>query len=375
MKQRLIFIGAILTMIFTLFLSTGQPSPLYGNELAHHPTVQSGAFAPDTPGIQVAPTRIVSQQAVNTQVEHSLTISNTGDTDLAWSIFEASDASQSMSSGGNWVDTFDTYPTGANMHGVGGWKGWENNPIFTAFTNDVRARSAPNSLDIASNSDLVREFSGISSGYWIFTAWQYVPSSMVGSSYFIMLNTYSDNGPKNWSVQVQFDGSANVIRNDGIAGGTATLITDRWVELRLEIDLDQDTQAFYYDDQIFYTAPWSDGVSGNGAVNIAAVDMYAGGASSVYYDDMSLLQSQVCDTPTPIDWVMTDPASGVIPPNAASAVTVTFDTTDLLIGTHRGVLCIQSNDPISPFIPVPLTTRVVRGEPDHELFLPVIVRN
>ncbi|HUM68752.1 MAG TPA: hypothetical protein PLK31_07905 [Chloroflexota bacterium] len=189
MKQRLIFIGAILTMIFTLFLSTGQPSPLYGNELAHHPTVQSGAFAPDTPGIQVAPTRIVSQQAVNTQVEHSLTISNTGDTDLAWSIFEASDASQSMSSGGNWVDTFDTYPTGANMHGVGGWKGWENNPIFTAFTNDVRARSAPNSLDIASNSDLVREFSGISSGYWIFTAWQYVPSSMVGSSYFIMLNT------------------------------------------------------------------------------------------------------------------------------------------------------------------------------------------
>jgi hypothetical protein len=362
-------------MVFILFLSTGQPSPLYGNEYAHHPTVQYDPLAPDSPDIQVAPTRIVSQQAVNTQVEHSLTISNTGDTDLVWSIFEASDTSQSLSSGGNWVDTFDTYPTGFNMHGVGGWKGWDNNPAFTAFTNDVRARSVPNSLDIASNSDLVREFSGISSGYWTFTAWQYVPSSMTGESLFIMLNTYNDNGPKNWSVQVRFDGSTNIVSDEGIAGGTTTLITDRWVELRVEIDLDQDTQAFYYDGQPLYAAPWSDGVSGGGALNIAAVDLFSAGASSIYYDDMSLLQSQVCGAPTPIDWVLTDPASGVIPPNAATMVTVTFDTTDLRIGTHRGTLCVQSNDPGSPLIPVPLTTRVVRGEPDHELFLPVIVKN
>lgn len=375
MKPRLIFSCAIPAMVFILFLTTGQPSPLYGNEHAHHPIAQFGPLAPDTPDIQVAPTRIVSQQAVNTQVEHSLTISNTGDTDLVWSIFEASDTSQSLSSGGNWVDTFDTYPTGSNMHGVGGWKGWDSNPAFTAFTNDVRARSAPNSLDIASNSDLVREFSDISSGYWIFTAWQYVPRSMTGESLFIMLNTYNDNGLKNWSVQVRFDGSTNIVSDEGVAGGTTTLITDRWVELRVEIDLDQDTQAFYYDDQPLYKAPWSDGVSGNGALNIAAVGLFSDGASSIYYDDMSLLQSQVCGAPTPIAWVLTDPASGVIPPNAATMVTVTFDTTDLRIGTHRGTLCVQSNDPGSPLIPLPLTTRVVRGEPDHELFLPVVVKN
>ncbi len=375
MKQRLIFSCAIPVMVFILFLSTGQPSPLYGNEHAHYPAVQTGPLVPDTPDIQVRPTQIVSQQVVNTRVEHSLAISNTGDTDLVWSIFEASDTNQSLSSGGNWVDTFDTYPTGSNMHGVGGWKGWDNHPSFTAFTTDVRARSAPNSLDIASNSDLVREFS-VSSGYWTFTAWQYVPSSMTGSSFFIMLNTYNDNGLKNWSVQVRFDGSTNTVTNEGIAGGTATLITDRWVELRVEIDLDQDTQAFFYDDQVLYLAPWSEGVSGNGATNIAAVNLYANGTSSVYYDDISLLPwIQYCGTPTPIDWTLIDPVNGVIPPNAATTVTVIFDTTDLRIGTHRGTLCVLSNDPGSPLIPVPLTTLVVRGEPDHELFLPVIVKN
>jgi hypothetical protein len=54
-----------------------------------------------------------------------------------------------------WADNFDLYATGANMHAVGGWKGWSNDPTFTAFTTNFQARSAPNSLDIVSNGDMI----------------------------------------------------------------------------------------------------------------------------------------------------------------------------------------------------------------------------
>ena len=36
------------------------------------------------------------------------------------------------------------------------------------------------------------------------------------------------------------------LSNDGPAGGALPIIYDQWVEIRVEIDLDNDTQAFYY---------------------------------------------------------------------------------------------------------------------------------
>jgi len=58
--------------------------------------------------------------------------------------------------------------------------------------------------------------------------------------------------------------------------------------LPVEIDLDADWQEFYYNGQLLTAKSWTDGVSGDGALNIGAVDLFANGASSVYYDDMSL---------------------------------------------------------------------------------------
>jgi uncharacterized repeat protein (TIGR01451 family) len=57
----------------------------------------------------------------------------------------------------------------------------------------------------------------------------------------------------------------------------------------VEIDLDADTQTFYYNGAQFYTGTWSGHVSGGGATAIGVVDLYANSATSVYYDDMSLL--------------------------------------------------------------------------------------
>ncbi|MGH2538358.1 MAG: DUF7507 domain-containing protein [Candidatus Promineifilaceae bacterium] len=189
---------------------------------------------------------------------------------------------------GGWSDDFDSYPTGQDLHGVGGWKGWDNNPAFTAFTSDAQALSAPNSVDIAGPSDLVQEYAGYTTGNWTYTAWQYIPSTMSGLTYFILLNTYNDGGPNNWSVQVNFDAAANLVVNDGASGGTLPLLEDQWVELRVEINLDADTQSFYYGDALLFAGSWTNEVSGGGILNINAVDLFANSATSVYYDDMSL---------------------------------------------------------------------------------------
>ncbi|MGH2544276.1 MAG: hypothetical protein ACRDIB_15895, partial [Ardenticatenaceae bacterium] len=153
-----------------------------------------------------------------------------------------------------------------------------------------QALSAPNSAEIVGLSDLVHEYAGYTSGHWVYTAWQYVPSDLVGQSYLILLNTYSDEGTdNNWSAQVWVNADAGVIASD-FDGGTLPLITDEWVELRVEIDLDEadNLQRFYYGGDLLYEKSWTEGVSGGGALNIGAVDLFAAEASAVYYDDLSL---------------------------------------------------------------------------------------
>ncbi|NIP28422.1 MAG: hypothetical protein GWN61_26435, partial [candidate division Zixibacteria bacterium] len=170
---------------------------------------------------------------------------------------------------------------------VGGWKGWDNNPAFGASTTDVQARSAPNSVDILGASDLVHEYTA-NSGQWVYTAWQYIPGNMSGVSYFIMQNIYNDGGPYNWSVQVSFNSTSGLMTDDG-SGAQQAYITDQWVEIRIEIDLDADTQSFYYNGALFYSGVWNGYISGpgTGATVIGSVDLFANNATSVYYDDMS----------------------------------------------------------------------------------------
>ena len=312
---------------------------------------------PVAPAIEVNPDSLSSSQYPDVQVMQTLTISNTGDGDLEWDIYE--DGTSSF--GGSWADNFDSYATGSQMHGQGGWKGWDNNPAFGALTSDVEALSAPNSVDILGNSDLVHEYSGYTSGQWVYTAWQFIPGSFSGTSYFIMQNTYNDGGPYNWSVQVQIDSASNQLISDN-DGATLPLIRDQWVEIRIEIDLDADVQTFYYDDQMLYQKSWVDGVSGGGAVNIGAVDLYANGATSVYYDNMSLARpAATCDGPDPIDWLSTSPISGTVAAMSSTDVDVTFDSTGYAAGVYTGTLCVNSNDPLNPVVSVPLTMTVLQN--------------
>lgn len=298
------------------------------------------------PNIDVDPLSLASTQAANTATQHTLDIGNDGEADLTWDIFEDSGEAAVLV---DWADDFDSYATGSQLHGQGGWKGWFDDPAAGALTSDGQANSAPNSAAILGASDLVHEYNE-TSGQWVYTAWQYIPDDFAGISYFIMLNSYDDAGANlNWSAQLKFDSATNQVSNDGgVNPGTLPLVKGQWVELRLEIDLTADTGAVYYDNQLLYQGTWSGQVSGNGAVRIGAVDLFANSASVIYYDDMSLVDVTppvVCDAPSDIPWLSVTPTNGTTVPAATTSIAVTLDSTGLTNGVYNGNLCITSNDP------------------------------
>jgi|GEM_PF-1166928 len=201
-----------------------------------------------------------------------------------------------------WSDNFDEYAPGTYLHGVGDWKGWDNDPAFGAFVTDFQAFSPPLAVDVSGPTDLVHEYAGATSGAWAFTAWQYIPSDFVSGggdipgSFFIMLNTYVDGEPHeapDYSVQMNFDsndGMLKVYYGNGMNTVDVPYEPERWVELQVVIDLDADLTQVYYDGMFLVDYSWTGGVLGGGAgaLNIAALDLYANDSSPIYYDDFSL---------------------------------------------------------------------------------------
>ena len=66
-----------------------------------------------------------------------------------------------------------------------------------------------------------------------------------------------------------------------------------------------------------------------------------------------------CSAPEDIPWLSVSPTAGSTPPAGSTPVDVTFDSTGIPVGTLGGTLCIFSNDPDEPLVPVPVVLEVV----------------
>jgi len=114
-----------------------------------------------------------------------------------------------------------------------------------------------------------------------------------GDSYFILLSDYTDGAGQDnkWAVQLRFD-SGDMIVESEFDAIDLPLILDQWVEIRVDIDLDGDWMEIYYNGDFLIEKEWTAGHNNqmDGERNIGAVDLYANGATSVFYDDLSLEQ-------------------------------------------------------------------------------------
>ena len=198
-----------------------------------------------------------------------------------------------LSAFGQWSDNFDSYVTGSQMHGQGGWKGWFNSPGAGAVTSGSPFQSAPNSVDIKGGSDLVREYA-VNGGLWRYSGSVFVPTAHTGLSYFILMSNYNDAGTNmHWSSQMVFNSTLNTVGEDSPNGGTVTpvaLVKGQWVPFSVDFDLVNDTKVVKYNNLQVLAARWRDqpGGAGGATLSLGAVDLYANNTTSVFYDNLRL---------------------------------------------------------------------------------------
>lgn len=183
------------------------------------------------------------------------------------------------------AEDFDTYANGSNIAGQGGWETWDNAPSANTTVTNAQSFTTPNSLAVSGPADIVHQFTGANaaaSSTWFARIQTFVPSTAQGDMFFILLNQYAPLGSdNNWSVQVALcragciSGTPNAVANLGgtdVAGSaTAPLITDQWVELRVEINFTANTYSVFYNNQLLETLPWQQ----TGTAQIAAVDLFS----------------------------------------------------------------------------------------------------
>ncbi len=204
--------------------------------------------------------------------------------------------SEDATDGTPWCDDFEAYALGAIADN--GWGGWYGDPSAAGLVTDERNHTpgGAQSLKIA-NHDTVHVFTGYgpsTSWFWVLRAWVYVPSTMSGEAFFIVNADYDPDWITRWAVELLMDPAAGMIVNDfGVE--TLPLVTDRWVEIRCEIDFYLNRGVtIYYDDQFLAASSWTER---GGSLNIGAIDLYGPGSNGFYYDDISLypLESYTSD--------------------------------------------------------------------------------
>ena len=200
----------------------------------------------------------------------------------------------SVASASPFLENFDSYVAGSSLHGQGGWKGWDNDPTWTAPVSNAYAYSSPNSAEIGDLADLVHEFDFVG-GNLELSAMQYIPSDGTGQNYFILLNQYNDLGPYDWSVQTSFNLDTGIVTSDFGGGAIAPIVYDQWVELKFEIDLDSNTVSEYYDRTLLSIHMWDD----TGHVTLQAIDLFGNGSSPIYYDNLSITEAGPAPVPEP----------------------------------------------------------------------------
>jgi hypothetical protein len=202
------------------------------------------------------------------------------------------------------TERFDTYLAGSTIAGQGGWETWDNNPAANTTVVNTQSFSAPNSLLVAGPADIVHRFTGVNSGIWYVRTRTFVPSTQTGEAWFILLNQYAPAAPdNNWSVQVvqcvtgcttQGATPGNVVNLGGsdIPGtGVLPMITNQWVDIRVEINFGTSMYTVFYNEVQLDQKGWQL----TGTNQLQAIDLFSNGSTVSFMDNVWV------DTTVPVE--------------------------------------------------------------------------
>ncbi len=69
-------------------------------------------------------------------------------------------------------------------------------------------------------------------------------------------------------------------------------------------------------------------------------------------------EPSACDAPSDLPWLSAAPNAGTTAPAGTTDVDVMFDSTGLIPGLYQGTLCVNSDDPVTPLVEVPVELTV-----------------
>ncbi|MCZ6539724.1 MAG: hypothetical protein O6922_07865 [Chloroflexi bacterium] len=220
----------------------------------------------------------------------SETISLVFFTALIMSLAEATRAGEA------YFEDFDSYEAGSNVIDQGDWIGWDGDPTpdFGGPLTDDFALSADNSLEVgggdpANWTDVVWQFPDLVFGKCTFSAMTYIPSDSTSSTNPAINFMIGHPTPLAWGGEMRFFLDRGEIDYAGNPGNPVSMVRDEWVKIQLDVDLDTQQARMFYNDEPLGDFAW------NGA-DFVAVDLWApAGTSPMYYDDLSLVPSEICD--------------------------------------------------------------------------------
>jgi hypothetical protein len=201
-------------------------------------------------------------------------------------------------------DNFDSYVAGSQLAGQGGWELWDLNPAANATISNAQAFNPPNSVEISGTTDIIHQWTGVTSGTWFVRVFTYIPSTQTGESFVILLNAYEHgiHNIQDWSAQIVFcvtqclgNGVDGMVVNIGggevPGGGQLPLILDQWVELRAVVDLDANQYQLFYNGVLFDTQQWT--ITGQLAID--TIDLFSNSSTTTFMDHVWL------DTTLPVE--------------------------------------------------------------------------
>lgn len=191
-------------------------------------------------------------------------------------------------------DNFDSYTAGAPLAANSPlWTTWSGGvPAEDADVDTAQSFSAPNSVYIIGNNgptDLVLPFpANYAAGVYELSMKMFI---VTGKGAYFNLQSSMTPGV-DWMFEAYFDNTgAGSINAGGTGSATFNYVPNAWTDIKVNVDLTNDTARFYVDNSIIHTWQWSFGSGGTvmwGGLNIYAAATTPPGDAEFYVDDVVL---------------------------------------------------------------------------------------
>ncbi|MCP4424918.1 MAG: hypothetical protein GY803_10525, partial [Chloroflexi bacterium] len=351
--------------------------------------------APATePDIVVDPTSLASTQEPDVQVVQALDITNNGDGDLVWNIFDsevfpylptarsnyagASDAVSKAAVERITIGDADLFAAGSGASQRVTPDGVGENPdalmtITHSATQDIVSLNSVSCNDGVSHTDnsYLRAFDlaafGITNDFDV-TEVQFgveTAAAGFGGEQPVHVNLYTMINPADPLTfgNLNFIGNSDVMVPDqDLSLFTVPVAVTAPAGSVLVVEIF--TPNGQADGHAFFIGSNPDGQTDAGYIAAADCGLTdVTDLAAIGFGDMHIVMNvtgdtdvapETCDGSTSLPWVSVAPDNGTTLPTETTTVDVTFDSTGMAPGVYNGALCVESNDPDTPLVEVPV---------------------